>query len=401
MENMRKKACVFLVHGMSGGTATLSYRIGQEYMSRGYSIFYICSEMNSMDNYRLFSQAGFNVRVMKKIRWKSYVKKNIEANTELLMLSYSYELFRYAEIIEKNYCSSKSFLYVVHERTLYRGGEKKTWLTDLFNKINHYYIKTIEENGRLLFMEGAIAEKSEIMLNMKFERCKGNICPLPYIFPNRINLAKKNKIISTMARIDFPFKAYLLGLVDILNRILDEGVDVELWIIGDGPSMRELRNKVDQMSDDKKDKVKLVGSLAYDEAKAMISNTYVFVGMGTGIIDAVSTGVPAIVVKPFINECMGKGFFSEHPDILGYMSDDKDVSNITDTLKEILGMSEEKYNTLCSLEYESAKDYYSFDKMYKLITSIEIKSKGHSLFEVLGYKMNAFLGYAYLLIKQH
>ena len=58
-----KKMTVFVIFrsGISGGTATLSIRIGEWLVNNGYEVLYICQNYNDMNNVKTMKKKGIQV----------------------------------------------------------------------------------------------------------------------------------------------------------------------------------------------------------------------------------------------------------------------------------------------------------------------------------------------------
>ena len=62
--------------GMSGGTATLSFRIGGWFIKHNKRVLYAYKSINDIDNYNLFKREGFLLSNKKDI--KKFLKKIID-----------------------------------------------------------------------------------------------------------------------------------------------------------------------------------------------------------------------------------------------------------------------------------------------------------------------------------
>lgn len=396
-----EKICIFFVHGISGGTATLSYRLASAYIEKGYLVYYICEERNSEKNIQLFEESGIDVIVTKRKRWNDIAKEKVVSAKEVLAFSYSYELFIYAENVKKHNSCTRSFLYVVYERCLFRGGEQENGFTRFINRLNRRYIYHINRNNHLLFMENRIIDVTEKFLNIDLSVSRNNIFPLPYQFMEENPIYdNRKKTIVTMSRLDFPFKGYLMGLIDDFTKMSEDIDDLELWIIGTGNSAEQLKDKLNKLDKDIKNKILLLGELPYDNAKEIIAKAFVFVGLGTGLLDAVSKKVPAIGTKVYEYKCLGNGFLYEHVSELGFLSGDSNVHDIIYELETVFNMSQKDYIDLCEKEYCAAISYYGMDQFINKIEQIEQKSFRTPIFGTLGYKINQIAGDTNLIIRK-
>lgn len=398
---------MFCVYGMSGGTATLSYRLSREYQKKGFRVLYLCEEINDINNNHLFQEQGIEVVVCKRPKWFASIRTKVLQADEVVVWVYSYELYSVAEKIKRARKSldTNIFLYVVHERCLIRGkGTGKgiyEMLCSRINALNALYIQTIDHNNELLFMEQRVMDLTERYLGIRFRDRKNKVLPLPYLFEHeQTDVINRKRIISTMARIDFPFKGYIMGLIDIFLQYYEE-YDLELWIIGTGESENVLCDRIHQLNEGVQKRIKLFGNIEYSKVKDILKDTFVFVGMGTGLLDAASVSLPSIGVQAYKYQCLGDGFLNEKPYILGYMSEQEKLHSIEKELLGVLNMDPEKYSELCHREYTAARDYYGVDNFLHKLDKLKKGNQGHSLFEKIGYEINDILGKVNLYLHKH
>ncbi|MEA1987927.1 MAG: glycosyltransferase [Pseudomonadota bacterium] len=104
------------------------------------------------------------------------------------------------------------------------------------------------------------------------------------------------------------FKTYNLYMLDIVRRLLDQGIPIQFDIYGDGPLHAQMQKKIEELNLHKN--VFLKGSLDYSLFDETIAQYDLFIGSGTAIIQAASLGVPSIVgVENMLNP-KTYGYFS-------------------------------------------------------------------------------------------
>lgn len=365
---MNNKCLIYCVYGSQGGTATLSFRIAKNVQSKGYDIYYLRAEDNDQTNAGMLKQLGVNVITVPISSWEKQLIKIIQKYDEAKIIIYSFEFLGLQEKVLKYFHKKDTnkvvggFLYVVVNECLTRGNslrDKHPKLSYLLNLLDIPIILDAYLKGRIIFMDDTTIRYTENALNIRLADKKEHIILLPYTMSSNVSPKSKNDkfVISTMARIDFPFKGYVLGLIDICKKI-SINYPLELWIIGDGVDYERVSSKAEKTENDRLT-IKMLGNMTYDKAKATIRRSDLFVGMGTGILDAASQYIPSIPVQTYQYDCLGKNYFHCDPRILGYPSNEEDLNDITPIIEKTIKMSENEYSDLCSKEHDAVNNNYN------------------------------------------
>ena len=106
-----------------------------------------------------------------------------------------------------------------------------------------------------------------------------------------------------------PFKTYNLHMIDVVAKLLRDGIAVEYDIYGDGPLEQEIRKRVSEQG--LQTHINLKGILDYDRFAEVVSSYDIFIGSGSAIVQAAGLGVSAIVGIENI----------EVPDTYGFLAD--------------------------------------------------------------------------------
>jgi glycosyltransferase involved in cell wall biosynthesis len=127
---------------------------------------------------------------------------------------------------------------------------------------------------------------------------KINFWPLPIEDPS-VNgpprVPRWGHIVS-IGRLD-PMKKYNLTMIDIVARLRAQSLPVTWTVYGDGKLHDMMRARIDKLG--LNDAIQLKGDVAYPRIAAALQDAYVFVGMGTAIIEAALCGVPAVVALAY------------------------------------------------------------------------------------------------------
>lgn len=388
------KLIIFLVKGISGGTATLSYRIGCEYIRQGGEAFYVYDLCNDSKNENLLINAGFMLVQSCEKNWKKTVQDICKRYNHVIAFTYTLNNYYLLDSIKFNNESINKYLYIVSTASIVRGvsNEKidsnKNYLCKISNRLNRKYIDFLYKNNHLLFMDELSLDIARKHLNLSFNGAEDNLFLLPYDVKKEPEFTFKSRnVIVTMARISFPFKGYILGLIDIFKRITVE-YDCELWIIGDGESRTVLDNKIKELPDHIKDKIKLFNSVSYDKIGDILVGAKVFVGMGTGILDASAFGLPCIAVSEHTYDCLSKGRFDIFPRFVGFGQRDSNTHDIADEIVEIFEMDRDTYIDLCKKNYKALIDNYSMKEFYHRLEKYKNISEKKNRIDSIGPLIN-------------
>ena len=391
-----KKGLVFFNLGISGGTATLAFRISQEFIRQGYDTYYVLREKNDDNNIRLFQDNNIMIELQNVSNWGQVTKKFISEFDELVIFCFHYFHFaRINKLTNQNTSKKvKTFLYVVQDRCLISGdGENNSLLIGIRNRLHVPYVKYMIRNNSLIFMDENTIETTEKGLGINLREMNVQLLRLPYK-PKSGDYIKtigdRKNVVITAARFDFPFKAYIVGLVKSMEKIMKKN-NVELWIVGDGEGRSEINNAIESIDYCLRKRIKLLGNVEYDKLIDLISETKLFVGMGTGLLDASSVYVPSIGIQEFQYGCMGKGLFSDNPTKLGYGIFEKGLHDITSDIEKVIQSDDDKYREMCLNAYNVLVSEYAIEGFVSSIISTEVNYKLPNLFEITTLIMDYLL----------
>lgn len=204
-----------------------------------------------------------------------------------------------------------------------------------------------------------------------------------------------------IARADFPFKGYLLGLIDEFSK----GNIPEKWhltIITYGPihHMELLHSKYLQSSEAVKSRIQILGKMKYEDLEYYFNQAHIFVGMGTTLLDASKHGVISIPVEPFNNSVKCKGFFYDNPEVVGEDINDEEAVEFKILLKRFDSLSEKQLAEIISKTSQIVPRYYSIPKTWeKIRRKFEILQKPYIFRISLFYRVLKLYMYIRKIIK--
>ena len=129
-----------------------------------------------------------------------------------------------------------------------------------------------------------------------------------------------NRNVLAIARAEFPFKGYLLGLIDVIPDVLDRYSNTFITIISSGDGLSRLENKIKQLPEKYKNHIGLYNDKKPEDLDAYYQEADIFIGMGTTVLEAANYGIPVIMAKPYTEEFISNGLFHIAPTDIGNCS---------------------------------------------------------------------------------
>lgn len=358
-----------------GGGETLIRRMA-EWFKRRNEKFIILTEEISSDSKKnikkLFNSSGVIIETVSVINLdvlKTILDKYRKQKENVCFFSFEH-LFYYSKMIARlkkklNLNNVRITIYVVNSIQLKK---KKS----LICKLENIYCKYIEKkifiklyrNHNIVYMDQYFLRDAKKYYGVELE--ENHIFRLP-IFLNDFNIADARKRyiskefnILTIARADFPFKGYIMGLIDEFLKLKIHYQHITLTIISYGKDENIIREKINALSDKDKQFINFTGQVEYDALSKYFSQANLFVGMGTTLLDAANYGVPAVIIHPYTYDAIAIGFFHIYPEILG-ISERKE--SLYDLIEKVINMSQGEYESLSKSTYRALLSIYNIEKI--------------------------------------
>jgi len=230
-----------------------------------------------------------------------------------------------------------------------------------FCKPKRYQMLLVEDVFRsmpapnLLFMNEAAVKEHTSSLGRDF----GDSPILPLAIDTArfasLNRAPDRHRIVSVGRVT-NFKTYNFTMLEVVRSLRSRGHPVEYHIYGDGELLPKLKQQVcDQGMEDC---VFLHGALPYEQFGAMMEEAGVFVGMGTALIEAAASGVPALTAIESAKEPVSYGYLHESSGyhIGEYIEGEKEYP-LADKIEEMLALGPEAYAEACERSRRRAADF--------------------------------------------
>ncbi len=365
--------------GVSGGTGTLSYRLLNYLHNHNNFCAYLCCENNAPQTFSLIENVVNDLEIDNDLTYRSQFERICNKYDSFVFLTYSIEEFLAIDRLRRKYVSiTNSILYVVHGYAFTYPPEIK--LPYFKNILVRAYIKakfrrlvkSLLESHSILFMDVLSVQETEKSLNVAIEKTLIHFLPIAinqYSESYWKSIRRNDPFtIGTMCRMEFPFKGYVLGLLEQFADLCKK-YNLRLLIVGDGVNGDEVRNKLNCLPADVQNRILYKLSIDYSELESFYSQCDVAIGMGTMLLDAANYNVLSIPVKGYTRELSIGHLFMDNIGWLCAIGEEQDLGN---TLSWIISLSDEEYRDLVYNQYCRLKDSYSIDGFVDVISNPEI-----------------------------
>ena len=363
---------IFHYEHIVGGAQTLSLRIFRVARKKSYNCYWVKTRSGKEDKYFINEINKIGVKILRlaprKLSRNFCISNSILSfDEETTVITYDIlEYFLSRKILKAKSGNNINYrLYIIHPYIIYQNS------TNLFKKIVFYMkyqilynriLRRIEND--LYFMDfycAYIARKYHrirlnldniIKLGVEIDRIEEKV------IMNRYH--NKYFTILTISRIDFPFKYYLLPLIEIIAKKSIMNKNIRLIIIGDGKDKGLIENLINSKGLNKN--ISMISMCEYDKLNNYINISNLNIGMGTTILDAGKYGLPSLVAIPYCKAPLTIGLFSKENDSLGEPYDNEMIyKNMEIEIDRIMSMNENEYFAISIETYNHIRKEYNED----------------------------------------
>lgn len=171
---------------------------------------------------------------------------------------------------------------------------------------------------------------------------------------------KEEFVILSICRMTFPFKGYVIGLIDEFVELYEKNPKLRLILIGTGENQDELQSKLDKVAPKVRESIKWIPGVPYSKLAEYFDKAHLYVGMGTTVADAVNHGVPSLAIGSYTYQCQGYDFFYKDATNLGGLFG---KNNIAGFIKSIINLDIDEYCDLVERDYAALKSVYDIESM--------------------------------------
>ena len=376
-----------------GGTATLSIRLGRELVKRRYKVLYVCDKIDDINNVNSMKNEGIEVCCWKQSDICNNLISRYGERGCYYFLTYRLNEFLLAETLKNRLKIEKNILYIVHHYALVRGTNKNIIIRRIVKTFYKKFIDLLIKHHNIIFMDAISIEETEKHYSLNLDSARNFIFNLP-IEPKNLNMdtidqkhnAKTFNLL-TITRADFPFKGYVIGLINDFEKMCSVYNDVNLTIIAFGQDRYKIEKKVNELSICVRKKINLIGQTPYEKLSEYFDKSHLYLGMGTTLLDAVNHGVPALAVQHYTYENYVSGFFYMQPNLL--VCKPNIMNSALPYIENVKIMNKEEYMNLCKKEHDTLLKHYNIELLanYLVDKNNIMKTKKANCFYMIIHKL--------------
>lgn len=286
---------VFAGPNKIGGIETLIGRMSQWLVRTGHEVSFITGEFSAC---RDLLPAAVSIIELKSSFEDLFLPgsarrlwQRVNLNRPDVIKSFDLPSAWAAGVLSEVIVPSPAVLCGIYNPVFLRG-PRRTFRNLRVQVVEEYFVRNVPSKGRI-FMA---TEQIESLKKLYGCSETGNLLMLPIDcdrFAGVKRSPKWGKIVS-IGRI-VPWKKYNLYMVDVIRHLRDRGHDVCWDIFGDGDlqDKQMLMRKIENNGLSKW--ITLHENLPYEKFPDALRDAYIFVGMGTSVLEASACGVPNVV----------------------------------------------------------------------------------------------------------
>lgn len=363
MRDNNSKTIVFYCFNFSmGGTETLILRLLEFYGNKNYRTILLTEtpihESIIEDSRKVCFEHYIYNKDNKEFLSGSNTLKFTRSERPLIITQFLPEFLKCFTLLRKSKygVNFKHTLYIVHPNSTLYGPRRLTFLAKVM-------ILVLLKKKALVFMDETCAETCLKIYNLK-KTLVFDIYRLPIFINKNLNLVKKNDIfnILTITRFEFPFKGYVLGLINSFSQLHQKSPSTLLTIIGHGKGVTEIQTLISKLPYSVSSKISVLDEVPYHEINDYIEKCDVYVGMGTTVLDAANNNKVVITAVAYQKSNLAVGYFHEKYKTIGEVFQENKEYLIFDALLEkVLNASEYDFDYMRKKSKEALKEHYNIE----------------------------------------
>jgi glycosyltransferase involved in cell wall biosynthesis len=178
-----------------------------------------------------------------------------------------------------------------------------------------------------------------------------------------------------------PMKEYNIYMVDVVNNLRQNGYPVTWTVFGEGKFAEVMKARIATLG--LESAIELKGWLAYHQFAEAMKDAYVFVGMGTSIIEAALCGVPSVVALAHDMSSITYGpLYRFRFGNCGELMDRSPDTRVEVEIERILRLRDNEYEAESKRTREYARAYTmdgSMDRFLRIVADASTPKTSHML----------------------
>lgn len=388
--------------GTYGGSITLIERLCAWALIKKESIKIYCNDVSNKEIISVLDRMNVTIDCFDTYDIEdlfAHISDDLRCG-EIQIVNFIFNNYLSVETVKKKHSLDfVNTIYSIHPVTFYKGtGLNESLFKRIVLKRYKRTIQRINENGSIIFMDQDNVESVENYYGFKFNS-PILIKPLPMIcvplseneLRKKIESSYKNKTLITSCRADFPYKGYLFGLIDDFAELSHKYSDIKLCVVcsGDPDDVQKVKERIEFYEEDIRVRIEFHNWMKYENLLELISKAYLYVGMGTGVLDAAIKYVPSIAVRYNTFDNLANCIFCDRPDCV--VADECCESKALPLIEQLLSLDFVEYETISKNCFKEVAKLYDIQSFFDCIKSLK-KSKSYlTRFDVIVHSINTFL----------
>ncbi len=172
-------------------------------------------------------------------------------------------------------------------------------------------------------------------------------------------------------------KEYNLYMVDVVASLRHRGIPVTWTVYGEGSFRLAMESRIAALQ--LNDAIHLAGSIKNSDIPAALKDAYIFVGMGTAIIEAALCGVPGVMALAYErSECTYGPLYKFTFGNVGERMDAAPHTTVSAEIERILRLSPQEYEDEVQKNLQYARRYDMDATMQMFLEIVEKASPPRS-----------------------
>lgn len=355
---------IFYYENMTvGGAQLLIMNYANELVSKGINVVILCKRV---DNLFLKENTKVQIKSLGNKEWNSdkCLKGILKGISDASIITFLWP--DYARVYSLKDVNQKLIFYAIHyDAVKFAAYSGHSFIDCLMKRFLSSTIKSLIRKKNIVMMDEQTMCHSEEYYNFDCHNASIIHIPVnntdPIVTYEEIERRLKNeeKRILAIARADFPFKGYLLGLVDAVKDDIIPS-DYFVTIVSYGKDEIKLKQEIEKLNEEKKKRVTLLGKMPYKELRNLFINATIYIGMGTSLLDASKYGVVSIPVVADTNKLLCKSFFHENPEWVAIEDGSENAVNIL--VQKYENLSKEEKRVMMNECVDIVNNTYNLEK---------------------------------------
>ena len=388
--------------GTYGGSITLIERLCTWAVTNNENIKIYCNDMSNKEIVTKLNRMKVVIECFDTYDSKAlatHIHEDLKQG-DIQIVSFILNNYLSIEAVKKSHdLDFVNVIYSIHPATFYKGtGVKDGAFKSLILKRYKKTVQRINDNGAIIFMDRDNIESAEKYYGFSFNsptviRALPMICtPLEKNeLSSKISNSYEKKIIFTSCRADFPFKGYLFGLIEDFAEIAHSYQDVKLCIVcsGDQDDVQKVKDKIHSYDENIRSRIEFHDWIKYEDLLELMSQAYLYIGMGTGVLDAAIKYVPSIAVRYNTYDNLADCILCDRPDYV--VAEERCESKALLLIEKLLSLDLVKYGQISQKCFEEVAKIYDIKYFFECIKGLEKKKSYLTVIDVFIHSINTVL----------